>query len=193
MKKSMLIKNFTLKNLIKQGYIRVPRKVFELYYSGDPDAKMLAELYLYLYSQSYFKTGHVEKNGLPLTCERGQIICSQAEMAQVVGCTKKMTVALLEELKELDLIEVEIIERISHIGILYYDKLAGMPQELKPELTEKEKKRLHEKELAKQAAKENGTANEENSTRMSYKNYGPSQYMKNATNQSNTEYNGSNN
>jgi len=52
---------------------------------------------------------------------------------------------------------------------------------------------LQEKELAKQAAKENGTANEENSTRMSYKNHGPSQYMKNSTNQSDTEYNGSNN
>ena len=40
MKKSMLIKNFTLPNLIKQGYIRVPRKVFELYYSSDPHAKI---------------------------------------------------------------------------------------------------------------------------------------------------------
>ena len=159
----------TLSCLLKSGYIRVPRIVFVLYFSGDPQEKLLAGLYLYLYTQSYFKTGSVCKHRKVLPCERGQIICSHADMAKVMGNSKKCIGPLLEELKQLEVIEVELIEGISHIGILYYDSLAGIPSDFKPEPSEQDKQMVQEEETKKAARA--------NPTRISYDNYPLAKFM----------------
>ena len=46
-------KKLTLENLLKSPYIRMPRVIHELRYSDDPEARLLADLYEYLYTQSW--------------------------------------------------------------------------------------------------------------------------------------------
>lgn len=153
-------KKLELTYLLKSGYIRMPRALYLVRYSDDPEAKLLADLYEFLYSQCFFKKGNVRKRRKNFSCERGQFICSHAEMAEILGIRVKRIPVLLEELKRLNLIEVEYIRGISHIGILYYDSLAGNPQEPKPEYPDEIKRK---KEAAKTSDSE--------TTRVSYKNH----------------------
>jgi len=118
-------KKFTLEKLLNSPYIRMPRVIHELRYGDDPEARLLADLYEYLYTQSYFKKGKADKLNKNMDCERGQHICSHTEMAKRLMVTAKKIAVLVSELKKLNLIEVEHIGGISHISIRYYDKLAG--------------------------------------------------------------------
>ena len=133
-------KNFTLDDLLQSAYIRMPRLIFKLRYSDDPEDRLLADLYEYLYTQSFFKKGKVDKHNTQLDCQRGQIICSQAEIAKCLQVKLKKTKILIKELKELNLIEVEQIGGISHISIRYYDRLAGTLRDVVAKPAKEEKK-----------------------------------------------------
>ena len=135
-------KKFTLEKLLNSPYIRMPRVIHELRYGDDPEARLLADLYEYLYTQSYFKKGTADKLNKNMECERGQHICSHTEMAKCLGLTAKKIAVLINELKELNLIEVEHIGGISHISIRYYDRLAGTLRDTatKPSIQEKKPK-----------------------------------------------------
>ena len=133
-------KKFTLEALLNSPYIRMPRVIHELRYSDDPEARLLADLYEYLYTQSFFKKGMVDKHNTQLDRQRGQIICSQAEIAKCLQVKLKKTKILIKELKELNLIEVEQIGGISHISIRYYDRLAGTLRDVVDKPVKEEKK-----------------------------------------------------
>jgi len=133
-------KNFTLDDLLQSAYIRMPRLIFKLRYSDDPEDRLLADLYEYLYTQSYFKKGTAEKLNKNLDCERGQHICSHTEMAKRLMLTAKKIAVLISELKKLNLIEVEHIGGISHISIRYYDRLAGTLRDVVAKPVKEEKK-----------------------------------------------------
>ena len=133
-------KNFTLDDLLQSAYIRMPRLIFKLRYSDDPEDRLLADLYEYLYTQSYFKKGTAEKLNKNLDCERGQHICSHTEMAKRLMLTAKKIAVLISELKKLNLIEVEHIGGISHISIRYYDRLAGTLRDVVDKPVKEEKK-----------------------------------------------------
>ena len=133
-------KNFTLDDLLQSAYIRMPRLIFKLRYSDDPEDRLLADLYEYLYTQSFFKKGMVDKHNTQLDCQRGQIICSHTEMAKRLMLTAKKIAVLISELKKLNLIEVEHIGGISHISIRYYDRLAGTLRDVVAKPVKEEKK-----------------------------------------------------
>ena len=133
-------KKFTLEALLNSPYIRMPRVIHELRYGDDPEGRLLADLYEYLYTQSFFKKGMVDKHNTQLDCQRGQIICSQAEIAKCLQVKLKKTKILIKELKELNLIEVEQIGGISHISIRYYDRLAGTLRDVVAKPVKEEKK-----------------------------------------------------
>ena len=133
-------KNFTLDDLLQSAYIRMPRLIFKLRYSDDPEDRLLADLYEYLYTQSFFKKGTAEKLNKNLDCERGQHICSHTEMAKRLMLTAKKIAVLISELKKLNLIEVEHIGGISHISIRYYDRLAGTLRDVVAKPVKEEKK-----------------------------------------------------
>ena len=124
--------NFKLKyldSLLESGYIRVPRKVLNDLYGSNPLEQLLANVYLFLFSRSYFATGTVVRDNKQLTCHRGQVICSQEELSATFGLTIWKVRDVLNRLKERYLIEVENIKGISHIRILYYDSIAGKPRQ----------------------------------------------------------------
>ena len=133
-------KKFTLEALLNSPYIRMPRVIHELRYGDDPEGRLLADLYEYLYTQSYFKKGTAEKLNKNLDCERGQHICSHTEMAKRLMLTAKKIAVLISELKKLNLIEVEHIGGISHISIRYYDRLAGTLRDVVDKPVKEEKK-----------------------------------------------------
>ena len=126
-----VLNNFKLKyldSLLESGYIRVPRKVLNDLYGSNPLEQLLANVYLFLFSRSYFATGTVVRDNKQLTCHRGQVICSQEELSATFGLTIWKVRDVLNRLKERYLIEVENIKGISHIGMLYYDSSAGKPR-----------------------------------------------------------------
>ena len=133
-------KKFTLETLLNSPYIRMPRVIHELRYGDDPEGRLLADLYEYLYTQSYFKKGTAEKLNKNLDCQRGQIICSLADMSKCLHLKPRKINALIGELKELNLIEVEQIGGISHISIRYYDRLAGTLRDVVDKPVKEEKK-----------------------------------------------------
>ena len=133
-------KKFTLEKLLNSPYIRMPRVIHELRYGDDPEARLLADLYEYLYTQSYFKKGTADKLNKNMECERGQHICSHTEMAKCLGLTAKKIAVLVSELKKRNLIEVEHIGGISHISIRYYDRLAGTLRDTATKPVKEEKK-----------------------------------------------------
>mgnify|MGYP006346552553 FL=1 len=133
-------KKFTLEALLQSAYIRMPRLIFKLRYSDDPEDRLLADLYEYLYTQSFFKKGTVDKQRTQLECQRGQIICSLADMSKCLHLKPRKINALIGELKELNLIEVEQIGGISHISIRYYDRLAGTLRDVVDKPVKEEKK-----------------------------------------------------
>ena len=133
-------KKFTLEALLNSPYIRMPRVIHELRYGDDPEGRLLADLYEYLYTQSYFKKGTADKLNKNMECERGQHICSHTEMAKCLGLTAKKIAALVSELKKRNLIEVEHIGGISHISIRYYDRLAGTLRDTATKPAKEEKK-----------------------------------------------------
>ena len=127
-----VMSNFKLKyldSLLESGYIRVPRKVLNDLYGSNPLEQLLANVYLFLFSRSYFATGTVVRDNKQLTCHRGQVICSQEELSATFGLTIWKVRDVLNRLKERYLIEVENIKGISHIGMLYYDSIAGKPRQ----------------------------------------------------------------
>ena len=127
-----IMSNFKLKyldSLLESGYIRVPRKVLNDLYGSNPLEQLLANVYLFLFSRSYFATGTVVRDNKQLTCHRGQVICSQEELSATFGLTIGKVRDVLNRLKERYLIEVENIKGISHIGMLYYDSIAGKPKQ----------------------------------------------------------------
>ena len=127
-----IMSNFKLKyldSLLESGYIRVPRKVLNDLYGSNPLEQLLANVYLFLFSRSYFATGTVVRDNKQLTCHRGQVICSQEELSATFGLTIWKVRDVLNRLKERYLIEVENIKGISHIGMLYYDSIAGKPKQ----------------------------------------------------------------
>lgn len=127
-----VMSNFKLKyldSLLESGYIRVPRKVLNDLYGSNPLEQLLANVYLFLFSRSYFATGTVVRDNKQLTCHRGQVICSQEELSATFGLTIWKVRDVLNRLKERYLIEVENIKGISHIGMLYYDSIAGKPKQ----------------------------------------------------------------
>ena len=124
--------NFKLKyldSLLESDYIRVPRKVLNDHYGSNPLEQLLANVYLFLFSRSYFATGTVVRDNKQLTCHRGQVICSQEELSATFGLTIWKVRDVLNRLKQRYLIEVENKMGISHIGILYYDSIAGKPRQ----------------------------------------------------------------
>ena len=124
--------NFKLKyldSLLESGYIRVPQKVLNDLYGSNPLEQLLANVYLFLFSRSYFATGTVVRDNKQLTCHRGQVICSQEELSATFGLTIWKVRDVLNRLKQRYLIEVENKMGISHIGILYYDSIAGKPRQ----------------------------------------------------------------
>ena len=127
-----VMSNFKLKyldSLLESDYIRVPRKVLNDLYGSNPLEQLLANVYLFLFSRSYFATGTVVRDNKQLTCHRGQVICSQEELSATFGLTIWKVRDVLNRLKERYLIEVENIKGISHIGMLYYDSIAGKPRQ----------------------------------------------------------------
>ena len=120
---------FYLDSLLESGYVRVPRKVLNDLYCTNATEQLLANVYLFLFSRSYFATGTVVRDNKQLTCHRGQVICSQEELSATFGLTIWKVRDVLNRLKERYLIEVENIKGISHIGILYYDSIAGKPRQ----------------------------------------------------------------
>jgi hypothetical protein len=127
-----IMSNFKLKyldSLLESGYIRVPRKVLNDLYGSDAEEQLIPQVYLFLFSRSYFATGTVIKDNKQLTCHRGQVICSQAELAAKFNLSPWRVRGVLNILKERYLIEVENIKGISHIGMLYYDSIAGKPRQ----------------------------------------------------------------
>ena len=127
-----IMSNFKLKyldSLLESGYIRVPRKVLNDLYGSNPLEQLLANVYLFLFSRSYFASGTVIRDNKQLTCHRGQVICSQEELSATFGLTIWKVRDVLNRLKERYLIEVENIKGISHIGMLYYDSIAGKPKQ----------------------------------------------------------------
>ena len=127
-----VLNNFKLKyldSLLESGYIRVPRKVLNDLYGSNPPEQLLANVYLFLFSRSYFATGTVVRDNKQLTCHRGQVICSQEELSATFGLTIWKVRDVLNRLKQRYLIEVENKMGISHIGILYYDSIAGKPRQ----------------------------------------------------------------
>jgi len=128
----MTLKNLELNyldSLLESGYIRVPRKVLNDLYGSNALEQLLANIYLFLFSRSYFATGTVVRDNKQLTCHRGQVICSQEELSATFGLTIWKVRDVLNRLKERYLIEVENIKGISHIGMLYYDSIAGKPRQ----------------------------------------------------------------
>ncbi|MFV0272379.1 MAG: hypothetical protein ACK5HZ_12045 [Macellibacteroides fermentans] len=118
-----------LDSLLESGYVRVPRKVLNDLYGSDAEEQLIAHVYLFLFSRSYFATGTVIRDNKQLTCHRGQVICSQAELAAKFNLSPWRVRGVLNILKERYLIEVENIKGISHIGMLYYDSIAGKPKQ----------------------------------------------------------------
>ena len=144
-----VMSNFKLKyldSLLESGYIRVPRKVLNDLYGSNPLEQLLANVYLFLFSRSYFATGTVVRDNKQLTCHRGQVICSQEELSATFGLTIWKVRDVLNRLKERYLIEVENIKGISHIGMLYYDSIAGKPKQESSSEGESGKKRQKERE-----------------------------------------------
>ena len=144
-----IMSNFKLKyldSLLESGYIRVPRKVLNDLYGSNPLEQLLANVYLFLFSRSYFATGTVVRDNKQLTCHRGQVICSQEELSATFGLTIWKVRDVLNRLKERYLIEVENIKGISHIGMLYYDSIAGKPRQEDPSDGGSGKKRHKERE-----------------------------------------------
>ena len=120
---------FYLDSLLESGYVRVPRKVLNDLFGSDAEEQLIAHVYLFLFSRSYFATGTVIRDNKQLTCHRGQVICSQAELAAKFNLSPWRVRGVLNILKERYLIEVENIKGISHIGMLYYDSIAGKPKQ----------------------------------------------------------------
>ena len=118
-----------LDSLLESGYVRVPRKVLNDLYGSDAEEQLIAHVYLFLFSRSYFATGTVIRDNKQLTCHRGQVICSQAELAAKFNLSPWRVRGVLNILKQRYLIEVENIKGISHIGMLYYDSIAGKPKQ----------------------------------------------------------------
>ena len=135
-----------LDSLLESGYVRVPRKVLNDLYGSDAEEQLIAHVYLFLFSRSYFATGTVIRDNKQLTCHRGQVICSQAELAAKFNLSPWRVRGVLNILKERYLIEVENIKGISHIGMLYYDSIAGKPRQEDPSEEGSGKKRHKERE-----------------------------------------------
>ena len=145
----MTLKNLELNyldSLLESGYIRVPRKVLNDLYGSDAEEQLIAQVYLFLFSRSYFATGTVIRDNKQLTCHRGQVICSQAELATKFNLSPWRVRGMLSILKQRYLIEVENIKGISHIGMLYYDSIAGKPRQEDPSEGGSGKKRHKERE-----------------------------------------------
>ena len=141
--------NFKLKyldSLLESGYIRVPQKVLNDLYGSNPLEQLLANVYLFLFSRSYFATGTVVRDNKQFTCHRGEVICSQEEIAAIFGLSVWKVRDVLNRLKERYLIEVENKMGISHIGILYYDSIAGKPRQEDAMEGKSGKKRQKERE-----------------------------------------------
>ena len=145
----MTLKNLELNyldSLLESGYIRVPRKVLNDLYGSNALEQLLANIYLFLFSRSYFATGTVIRDKKQFTCHRGEVICSQEEIAAIFGLSVWKVRDVLNRLKERYLIEVENKMGVSHIGILYYDSIAGKPRQEDAMEGKSGKKRQKERE-----------------------------------------------
>ena len=101
----MTLKNLELNyldSLLESGYVRVPRKVLNDLYGSDAEEQLIAHVYLFLFSRSYFATGTVIRDNKQLTCHRGQVICSQAELATKFNLSPWRVRGMLSILKERD-------------------------------------------------------------------------------------------